>query len=391
MYENRSQDRNGLTITASRGELTERLAKVRTEMASLGVQVAVITSPYAVFYLTGIWTGWFDAAPTLVLTTDSHKVVARQLDVGWEGVWAPQTWANDWAYYRDEDDISSVVGEFARQICRRENPTLGLELNTPLITSRYVAAIIRSARARGVVDLQPSMVAIRSVKSATEISHLRRSAALTKVGMETARDTIARGGLDTEAASAAFAAMVAAGSEPFAYNPIVVSGPLNRAVHIPWGSTRPRDGEPTTIMLGAVAGGYAAPLERTFFRRYVPDNARALLNSVADAVTAVLTELRPGMTGADVDRLARSAHEKNGVAARFLHRTGYSIGINWADLDLMQLHPSSKTEVVPGMTFHLVPHLMDPDLGLLAVSQPIVVTERGCEPLLDFPLVVDPL
>jgi Xaa-Pro dipeptidase len=391
MFDNRRQNSNSLLITASRSELEGRVAKVRGAMESLGVDVAVVTAPNAVFYLSGIWTGWFHAAPILVLTADDHKVLARQLDVGWERVWAHQTWATKWVYYRDEDDIPAAAGKLARQLCRRADPVLGLELNTPVATERFAATAVRSAGARRVVDLQPSMVAIRSVKSPTEIDHLRRSAALTQLGMEAARDTIAGGGLDTEAASAAFAAMVAAGSEPFAFNPIVVSGPLNRAVHIPWGRTRPEEGEPTTVMLGGVVGGYAAPLERTFFKGRMPDLARRFLSSVAEAVEAVLTDLRPGMTGAEVDGLARAAHEKNGLGKCFLHRTGYSIGINWADLELMQLHPSNKTQVVPGMTFHLVPHLMDADLGLLAISQPILVTEEGCERLLNFPLIVDTL
>jgi len=389
LSERRSLEPQILNAAAPRAELEARLQMFRNQLKESEVDVAVITAPYSVFYLSGIWTGFFASSPFIIIAQKTYAVIARRLDLAWQEVWSPQSWAGEWSSYRDEDDVADVVGRIVRKHYASARNSLGLELNTPRVSERFAARLSVFAEAHKVIDLQPSMIALRSVKSSTELTHMKRSSVITVRGIEAARDSIAGGATDSASAAAAFTAMIEAGSEPLAHTPVVVSGPSNRFTHLPWAGVRPLDGEPTTMMLGALVKGYAAPLERTFFKHHIPSVARDMLCSVAEAIEVTMSQLRPGMTGAEVDRLARSVHEKNGWADRFLHRTGYSTGINWADLDLMQLHPSEAATVAPGMTFHLVPHLVDDELGLLAISQPIVVTEHGCEPLLEFPLIVD--
>lgn len=97
------------------------------------------------------------------------------------------------------------------------------------------------------------------------------------------------------------------------------------------------------------------------------------------------------MTGRSLNQMVRSVHAEHGLEDMFLHRAGYSVGINWPDLALPQWHPGEERSVEAGMTFHLVPHLMDPELGLVCLSQPLLVTDQGAEKLLDYPLVSKPL
>ena len=50
----------------------------------------------------------------------------------------------------------------------------------------------------------------------------------------------------------------------------------------------------------------------------------------------------------------------------------------------MSLRPSDETILEPGMTFHFMPGMWMDDWGL-EITESILITENGAEPLADFP------
>jgi Xaa-Pro dipeptidase len=70
-----------------------------------------------------------------------------------------------------------------------------------------------------------------------------------------------------------------------------------------------------------------------------------------------------------------------------MSRIGYSFGLNyppdWGE-HTISLRPGDKHLLKPGMTLHLMPGIWEKDFGF-ECSEPIRVTENGCEPLTNFP------
>jgi len=86
------------------------------------------------------------------------------------------------------------------------------------------------------------------------------------------------------------------------------------------------------------------------------------------------------VTSGEVDDAVRGTIRKRGWGDYFLHRTAYSIGIGfdptWASSP--GIKEKDPTVLQPGMTFHMVPTLNRYHLGI-GLSEPLVVTESGCE------------
>ena len=99
--------------------------------------------------------------------------------------------------------------------------------------------------------------------------------------------------------------------------------------------------------------------------------------------------MRAGVTSHEVDRAARTVMARAGFGEYFVHRTGYSIGIglppDWGEGRIMSINEHDQTVLEPGMCFHLIPDLKVAHQGGVVFSESIVVTERGHEPLTDFP------
>jgi Xaa-Pro dipeptidase len=107
-------------------------------------------------------------------------------------------------------------------------------------------------------------------------------------------------------------------------------------------------------------------------------------NAVADALSAAIDAIRPGVRSSEVDAACRQSLQSANLAHLFLHRTGYSIGLNfppdWGEGHILSLRAGDDTPLCPGMTFHLVPVLIDHSYGI-GMSETVLVTDTGAEPL----------
>lgn len=52
---------------------------------------------------------------------------------------------------------------------------------------------------------------------------------------------------------------------------------------------------------------------------------------------------------------------------------------------IIRLWTGDATEIEPGMVFHMPPALRDYRVGCVGVSETVLVTPAGCEPLTHFP------
>jgi len=107
--------------------------------------------------------------------------------------------------------------------------------------------------------------------------------------------------------------------------------------------------------------------------------------AVAEATDAVLDMARPGRTCAEVAQTFNSTLARHGFTKD--SRCGYAIGLSyppdWGERT-MSLRADDHTALVAGMTFHFMPALWLDDGGI-EITEPILITEIGCEKLCDTP------
>jgi Xaa-Pro dipeptidase len=93
----------------------------------------------------------------------------------------------------------------------------------------------------------------------------------------------------------------------------------------------------------------------------------------------------PGVTAEEVEACWRAAIAHTGVVKP--SRVGYAYGLNyvpdWGEHTL-SLRPGDKTVLEPGMTIHFMPGIWLDDYGF-ECSEPVLITDRGCEKFIDFP------
>ncbi len=106
---------------------------------------------------------------------------------------------------------------------------------------------------------------------------------------------------------------------------------------------------------------------------------------VINGLNTTLDFIKPGVTAEEVELRWRKCLEGTGVEKP--SRVGYAFGLNyvpdWGE-HTVSLRPGDKTVLKPGMTIHFMPGIWLREFGF-ECSEPFVVTENGCEKLIDFP------
>lgn len=218
---------------------------------------------------------------------------------------------------------------------------------------------------------------------------MRKAAKVTTAAMDAALGTIGVGVGQNEVAAAISEAQTRGGDGVWGDYPSIVplmpTGESADTPHLSWTDRTFERDESVSIELAGVHRRYHVPLARTAVTGKPKQELVRLEGVVAEALSAVLDAAAPEVPTAELARtwnrvLALSGLEKPS-------RLGYSIGIGYPP-DWGERTISIRTEddqiLEAGMTFHLIGGMWMNGYGI-ELSEPVLITDTGCEPFTNFP------
>src|SRR5581483_9328901 len=202
---------------------------------------------------------------------------------------------------------------------------------------------------------------LRAVKDVTEITKIRRAASVADRAFEALTAEAWIGRSERELAWRLHQLMHAHGADTIAFETIVAAGTNGSRPH-----TAPTDrtvGERTlvTVDFGAKVDGYHSDCTRTLATGELPRELRRAYEACLEAQLAAVEGIRPGMTGAEADRLARAVLEGAGLGDRFGHGLGHGVGL--AVHEAPRLSRESEDVLEPGNVITIEPGVYLPGLG----------------------------
>ena len=363
-------------------EYRDRLAKVRAAMAAAGVDIALVTVPENIYYLTGYTTLGYYMFQVLIVPADEEPLLLtyREELINIE----QQSWVER---YRTYDVGTSPVDAAvdALRLFDVGGKTISVEERgyfLPIGTyKRLVESVPGACWSDGSSLVEPA----RLIKSPGELVYIRRAADAAMAGMRAALETAEPGRTENDVAAAVYRATLEHGSEYPGSPPYVISGERSGLPHGTWAGRVLRDGDILFLEHSGCVKRYSAAMMRTAFLGSPPECVRGRAEAVLDGLQHAIDAIKPGATSAEVDDACRAAILRYGYGDH-THETGYSIGVcyppGWNESHIMNLHPGDPTVLQPNMVFHLVPSLIVPELnGHVGFSETVRVTETGCEVL----------
>lgn len=381
-------------MTFPMAEHERRLAGVRARMARQGLDVVVVTDPENLFYLTEYQTTGYSFFQALVVPIEGEPfMVTRLLE---ETNVTARTWVELTRPYADTGDaIETLWHALLEMGLAGPEKRIGYERNSYFFPAYQQDRMTATWYDAQFVDCFGIVEEGRLIKSPLEIEVMKKAAEAGKVGMQAGLDAVREGVNENELAAAICDAMFRAGGEYPAVMPYVTSGPRCMIGHATWEGRAVEAGDTVFLEVGGCYRRYHAAMMRTAFVGEPPPAVRAAEALVLEALDAMLEGIRPGITVADADRLARDVIGRSDVGGGLVTRAGYAIGVafapSWDEGYIMSLKPGDHRVLSEGMTFHLIPWLFGYEGGrVMGISETVQITKHGAEPLaeLDRALVV---
>jgi Xaa-Pro dipeptidase len=377
------RDHEGLSFPLA--EYERRLAELRTRMAHRHMDVAVITDPGNLLYLTGYQTTGYSYFQALIVPLDDEPfMVTRRLEE--TNVW-PRTWVEKTRPYSDTGDAIETLWHALREF-KLDKRSIGYERNSYFFPAYQQERMLATFSDGDFVDCYGIVEASRITKSELEIEVMRQAARATEAGMAAGIEAARAGVTENEIAAEVHRAMYQAGGEYPAVAPYITSGPRCMIGHATWEGRKVQNNETVFLEVGGCMRRYHTAMMRTVWIGEPPKEMLEAEAIAGEALAEMMDIIRPGVTSAQVDHAARHVISANRLGADLITRAGYSIGIafppSWDEGYMLSLKPGDRRPLEEGMTLHLIPWLWG--VGgdkLMGISETVVVIEGGCESFFD--------
>lgn len=266
---------------------------------------------------------------------------------------------------------------------------IGIELEAYYYSPKAHARLLAALPEASIHDADLLVNWIRAVKTEPEIAYLRGAARLAETAVSAAYEVIEPGVRECDAIARIQAAQIA-GSPDFAGDitalpPTILGGENASAPHIMWSDRRFGANETVALELAGVCRRYAAGLARTLQLGQPSAKVVDTGKAVIEGMDAVLSAIKPGVRAQEVEAAWRGVIERYGLKKE--SRIGYSIGVayppDWGE-HTISLRAGDETVLAPGNVLHSILGMWMDGWGI-EISETILVTERGCETLTNFP------
>lgn len=355
-------------------------ARIRHE----GADGLLLTGPENVFWASGRQTaGYFAFQALLVPAQGDPVLLVRQLEH--TGACA-DTWFADIRTWQDGEDPAAALAAMVRaQGVRR----LAVERAGWFVSPDMMARIETALDGVTLCDGSGWAETLRAVKSQYELTALRRAASYAESGMAAAIETCRAGATENDVAAAMTFAAISAGSEAMAMEPLVSSGPRSGIPHATWRRRALQHGDGVFLELAASHNRYHAALMRSVWIGTPPQQAQRMMDAALRALDAALNAMLPNHPCRAPHEAAQQVIDDAGFTAAFRKRAGYSMGVafapDWGEGAILSLFSGVETPLKPGMVFHLPITLRDYGHYTVGVSETVIVTATGAEPLSSLP------
>lgn len=223
---------------------------------------------------------------------------------------------------------------------------------------------------------QGLLTALREVKNVEEYDSLIRAQRISEGALEQVLGIIKPGMTERRVAAELTYFMLCRGAENVSFEPIVVSGVKSSMPHGVPGDNVIKDGDFLTMDFGCKYNGYCSDMTRTVAIGSANDEMKKVYSTVLEAQTAAIAAARAGMTGAELDGIARDVIKAAGYGQYFGHGFGHGVGLDIHEAPTAG--PSGKKPMPAGAVISAEPGIYLEGKFGVRIEDVIILHEDGC-------------
>jgi Xaa-Pro dipeptidase len=348
-----------------------KLSQIARKLDEQQVDMTFLTNPTTINYLTGFLSDpherimglmiFPDHSPILftpALDVEKAKAIVSSLGIDVHGY---QDSENPWKMIKDlvPGSVSNIAVEYADLI---------------LAKSEGLRSVFDNAQ---FVDFTPVVEGMRLIKSDDEIQKLIVAGQYADKCFDVGFHAAKVGVTEMDVATQIEMAMKKDGIKEMSFETMVLTGARAANPHGETGLATIEDKKLLLFDLGVMANGYASDATRTISIGQPSDFDAEIHKIVLESQLAAQDFVKPGVTAAEVDKVARDVIEKAGYGEYFTHRTGHGIGMSVHEFP--SIVEGQDLVIEKGMCFSIEPGIYIPGKVGVRIEDCYYVTDTGAE------------
>ncbi len=217
---------------------------------------------------------------------------------------------------------------------------------------------------------------LRSVKDEEELGYIQKAQEIAESAFEDILGFIKEGVTEREIALELDRLMLANGAEGISFDTIALAGENTSMPHGVPTDKRVKNGEFVLMDFGAVYNGYHSDMTRTVCVGEPDEEMVKIYNVVLSAQLAAIDAARAGITGAELDAVARRHICDEGYGEYFGHSLGHGVGLEIHEMP--NAAPRYDKPLEKGAVITIEPGIYIVGKFGVRIEDFVILTENGC-------------
>lgn len=352
----------------------QKIAELRAAAAKEGADLSYITDPGHIAYLSGYASDPHERILALFIPSQGDPFLfTPALEV--EDAQA-SSWAYDVVGYLDSENPWEKIKQ---EITSRYGvpQKLALEKNA-LTVDRFELLREMFPACDLSLDLTSIVQRLMLIKTEAEMATMIEAGDWADVAFEIGFGAIKEGAKEAEIVAEIEYQLKRRGVSQMSFDTLVLAGANAASPHGAPGENQVRPNELVLFDLGVVWKGYCSDATRTVAYKEPTAFQREIYNLTLKAQLAAQEAVRPGITAAQLDKIARDVISDAGYGEYFNHRLGHGIGTTVHEFP--SLVEGNDLVIEKGMCFSIEPGIYIPGKVGVRIEDCLYVTESGCVP-----------
>ena len=343
-----------------------RTNKILEKMKQQGINQALISDSYSIFYLTEYLEHPGERFFAVLLDENGdHKLFINALfplkkDLGLEKV-----------VYSDTDNPIELLAKTIPN-----GSVIGIDKVLP---ARFLLPLMNHLPKNKFVDVSQIVDRVRMIKDDEEKELMRRASILNDAACQRVINSISEEKSEKDVAKDLLAIHEELKIDGLSFDPIIAYGANGANPHGTVGDRYVKPGDAIIIDMGGIKDNYCSDMTRTVFWKQPSEKAREVFEIVLEAQKRGVAAVKPGLRFCDIDAACRDYITEKGYGEFFIHRTGHHIGLECHEYG--DISSINETKCEPGMIFSIEPGIYLPGEFGVRIEDLVLVTEDGCEVL----------
>ncbi|SHK12378.1 M24 family metallopeptidase [Tepidibacter formicigenes] len=233
------------------------------------------------------------------------------------------------------------------------------------------------------IPLKGLMLSLRVVKDEDEINTIAKAASIADEAFKHILTYIKPGISEKDIALELEYFMKKKGATGLSFESIVASGKRSSLPHGVASDKLIEKGDFLTLDFGCIYNGYCSDMTRTIVIGKASDEQKNIYEIVLNAQIKALEAVKPGITGCELDKIARDIITDAGYGDKFGHGLGHGVGLEVHEMP--HVNSLGTNPLLPGMVITDEPGIYIPDFGGVRIEDLVVVTKDGYKVLSNSP------